>query len=460
MRTLTETPPARPVAVDQAKYRRSVALVRRSVVGVCLAGAAFQLVVGGVVSVSLTSPASIDDDPIAVNVHVPAGLERSEDFSLWIRHGRTDRVGDNSRNLDLGLRSYLVAQSVMQHYLPRNDDTLRALVQTVVDTKDPDVRAKFDPKVLVVLEQAAFGQVRSAQAKAFMDDLAASKAQRKAKAEQEWVQRKQDTDVMGYLWRALALVVAAGSCTALARALGESSKGVDVVNKIMRVATAPAHWTALGVGGGVLAMTGLGLLGSWGFGLAAVGYGAGWALGAMWLGNPLKDPDAWTPLEFKDDGDVRQSMAAALSGVRSLTEHNPDDKIPPRLRQRVMALCAVLDELREQWERSRADMALADSFDARHIAITYLPDALNSYLAIPRRFADSLKLDNGMTAVATFEQSLGELEERVEQLARDLAKRDAQAFLTHSQFLHQKFAPQPADTPQLKLPDQSAPGQS
>ena len=76
-----------------------------------------------------------------------------------------------------------------------------------------------------------------------------------------------------------------------------------------------------------------------------------------------------------------------------------------------------------------------------HIAISYLPDALNTYLSIPPQFATKKLLSNGMTAQATFEGVLTELEAKVEQLGDDLAGQDAQAFLRHSEFLTQKFGP-------------------
>ncbi len=42
------------------------------------------------------------------------------------------------------------------------------------------------------------------------------------------------------------------------------------------------------------------------------------------------------------------------------------------------------------------------------------------------------------------------------QLGEDLASQDAQAFLTHSKFLNQKFAPQGLDAPALNLPNLAA----
>lgn len=222
--------------------------------------------------------------------------------------------------------------------------------------------------------------------------------------------------------------------------------------KLLRLLTAPANWCGLALASVVLVLKALGLLGTLGLGVAALGYVAGFVVGGLWLGFPsLKAPD-WEALQFSDEGDAREAMERALDGVRRLTEYNPENRIPGSLQARVLALCRALDGLLQQWERSKGSLSLQDSFHARHIAISYLPDALNTYLSIPTAFAATKLLDNGKTAQDTFRDTLVELEAKVRELGDDLAQQDAQAFLTHSKFLHQKFGPQGLDAPALNLP--------
>ena len=225
-----------------------------------------------------------------------------------------------------------------------------------------------------------------------------------------------------------------------------------LIARTLRLLTAPAHWVALGLGASVLVLKGLGLVGSAGLWVALLGYAAGWVVGALWLGVPSWNAAEWEALEFKDEGDAREAMERALDGVRRLTEFNPENKIPASLQARVLELCKALDELLQQWERSKGNLSLQDSFHARHIAISYLPEALNTYLSIPARFATTKLLDNGKTAVDTFKDSITELEGKVRQLGDDLASQDAHAFLVHSKFLSQKFAPQGLEAPSLNLP--------
>ncbi len=222
--------------------------------------------------------------------------------------------------------------------------------------------------------------------------------------------------------------------------------------RLLRMATAPAHWVALALGAAVLVLKGLGYLGAAGLPVALLGYAAGWVIGGMWLGLPSWNAAEWEALDFKDEGDAREAMERALDGVRRLTEYNPENKIPASLQTRVLELCKALDELLRQWERSKGNLSLQDSFHARHIAISYLPEALNTYLSIPAKFATSKVLDNGRTAVDTFKDTIAELETKVRQLGDDLASQDAHAFLVHSKFLSQKFALQGLEAPSLNLP--------
>jgi hypothetical protein len=225
-----------------------------------------------------------------------------------------------------------------------------------------------------------------------------------------------------------------------------------LIGKLLRIVTAPAHWLALGLAAAVLVLKGLGLIGLAGLGVALLAYGAGWVIGGLWLGWPRWNAPDWETLEFKDEGDARVAMERALDGVRRLTEYNPENRIPASLQTRVLELCKALHELLQQWERSKGSLSLQDSFHARHIAISYLPDALNTYLSIPARFATTRVLDNGKTAVDTFKDTVTELEAKVRQLGDDLAAQDAHAFLVHSKFLSQKFAPPAPDAPALQLP--------
>ena len=206
-----------------------------------------------------------------------------------------------------------------------------------------------------------------------------------------------------------------------------------------RFLQSPANWLGMALATLALGLGVLGLSAALTVGLAVLGYGAGFGVGGLWWGWPKLSANAWDDLVFEDDGDTRSSMTHALGAVRQLLNDNPDNRLPASLQTKALALCQQLQELLAQWERSRGQLSLEEGFHARHIALSYLPDALKTYLSIPQKFATTQVLSNGKTAQATFNATLDELSHKVNQLAEDLAAQDAQAFLTHSQFLNQKF---------------------
>ncbi|HSI58409.1 MAG TPA: hypothetical protein VLA16_12695 [Ideonella sp.] len=211
--------------------------------------------------------------------------------------------------------------------------------------------------------------------------------------------------------------------------------------KLARLLTHPANWCGLGLAIAVLVLKGLGLVGFAGLPLALLAYAAGLGIGGLWLGFPRLAEPAWDTLAFNDDGDAREAMGRALRGVRALVQHNPDNRLPASLQAQALALCGSLEALLAQWERSKGALSLHEGFHARHIAISYLPNALNTFLAIPAAYAGAKVLPNGKTAVESFRATLQELDAQVHQLADDLASQDAAAFLAHSEFLHDRFGP-------------------
>ena len=213
------------------------------------------------------------------------------------------------------------------------------------------------------------------------------------------------------------------------------------MNKVSNFLQSPANWGGIGLSTLALVLGSLGLT-QVGIGaLAVLGYAAGFGVGGMWFGFPKWSGNPWDALEFEDEGDARTSMLNALSAVRQLVDYNPQGRLPASLQSKVLDLCKQLNLLLDQWERSKGQLSLEESFHARHIALTYLPDALKTYLSIPQQFAMTKRLANGHTAQETFTATLDDLDAKVLELSEDLATQDAQAFLNHSQFLQEKFNP-------------------
>lgn len=213
------------------------------------------------------------------------------------------------------------------------------------------------------------------------------------------------------------------------------------MNALGRILTSNANWCGLALAAVPLALKAAQMLGPVAFALALAGYAAGFFVGGLMFGFPRVGVRAWdADLTFPDTGDVRRNIDTAIDGIRSLVQANPDDRLSEALRQRVLDVCQKLEALLAQWESTKGALSLEEEFHARHIALSYLPDALKGYLAIPKSFAAERVLENGRTAHDTLALTLDELSGKVGQLRDDLASQDAQAFLSHSRFIDNKFA--------------------
>ena len=211
------------------------------------------------------------------------------------------------------------------------------------------------------------------------------------------------------------------------------------MNRVSNFLTSPANWCGMGLSSVALILSGLGLAQWGGVGLAVLGYIMGFGVGGLWAGFPQFSNTPWEELEFEDQGDARTNMLNALNAVRQLVDYNPGSRLPASVQAKVQDLCKQLVNLLDQWERSNGNLSMEESFHARHIALSYLPDALKTYLSIPQSFAQTKVRANGRTAQDTFTATIEDLSQKVAQLGEDLASQDAQAFLNHSRFLQEKF---------------------
>ena len=214
------------------------------------------------------------------------------------------------------------------------------------------------------------------------------------------------------------------------------------MNPLGRILTSPANWCGLALAAVPLALKAAQMLGPLAFVLALAGYAAGFFIGGSLFGFPHVGARALdADLTFFDTGDVRRNIESAIEGIRALVQANPEQRLSQALCRRVLDVCQRLESLLAQWESTKGALSLEEEFHARHIALSYLPDALRGYLAIPRAFAAERVLENGRTAHDTLASTLDELSAKVGQLQDDLAGQDAQAFLSHSRFIDNKFAP-------------------
>jgi hypothetical protein len=208
---------------------------------------------------------------------------------------------------------------------------------------------------------------------------------------------------------------------------------------LTRFLFSPANWTGLAFSLVAVALVALGLLSTTWLAIAVLAYGVGFVCGGLWLGWPQLSGPAWDELRFADDDDSRDAAKRALAGIRRLVNANPGRRLPAMVGAKLLKLCDDIELMLAQWERAQGQWSVEDTFHARHIAVRYLPDALQSFWSIPAEFATTKRLENGLTAEAVLGQTVDELSGKVRELNDALAAHDAQAFLDHSKFLSEKF---------------------
>ena len=72
-------------------------------------------------------------------------------------------------------------------------------------------------------------------------------------------------------------------------------------------------------------------------------------------------------------------------------------------------------------------------------ATTYLPDAVGSYLRLPRSYADNRPVRGGKTSLMVLCDQLDLLANRMDQVFVAVCAADADALVAHGQFLQEKF---------------------
>lgn len=214
---------------------------------------------------------------------------------------------------------------------------------------------------------------------------------------------------------------------------------------LARFLFSPANWMGLMFSLGTVALILLEFVSARWLGIAFLAYAVGFVCAGLWFGWPQLAGPAWDELTFAENDSSRDAPQRALAGIRRLVTGNPDRRLSAMTGAKLLKLCDDIEAMLAQWERSKGQLSIEDSFHARYIALRYLPDALKRFWSIPAQFANTRQLENGLTADATLGKTVDDLGLKVRQLNDALAAHDAQAFLDQSRFLSEKFGTIAAD---------------
>ncbi len=112
--------------------------------------------------------------------------------------------------------------------------------------------------------------------------------------------------------------------------------------------------------------------------------------------------------------------------------------VPPAVLARINRIATTVDEIEPRLD----DMGFAnvDAHGVVRTATSYVPEALDAYMRLPRSFADTRKIQGSKTALAILCDQLDLLAAKMDDVRDAVYRRDAQALIEHGQFLEARFA--------------------
>lgn len=193
------------------------------------------------------------------------------------------------------------------------------------------------------------------------------------------------------------------------------------MERLMRFVMSNGNMAGSGVALLVLALYLVGVIEDYWFGLAAIGYVAGFV--AMYRPAPEQLPEG-------------TSSADALAWL---------EKVLPKLSgEAESVLRSILEVLKELSPRlkemeSQGLVQAENRAKLKQLTNRYLPDALTGYLKLPALYAKSAKVVNGQTPYQMLVNQLHLLDDHVKELRAGVYSNDVDALLANGQFLKEKF---------------------
>lgn len=100
----------------------------------------------------------------------------------------------------------------------------------------------------------------------------------------------------------------------------------------------------------------------------------------------------------------------------------------------------VADTLRMTLPRLRnLGLGSPEAYSVMATATDYLPEAIGSYLRLPRQWADSRPIENGKTSLILLIDQLDLLGGTMDKIFDAVVRVDADALIAHGRFLQEKF---------------------
>jgi hypothetical protein len=158
--------------------------------------------------------------------------------------------------------------------------------------------------------------------------------------------------------------------------------------------------------------------------IAVIGAAAGGVAAARRRGRPAARPAPPAP------EDLGGGLHQLADRVRP--------SVPPAVVARVSRIATTVDEIEPRLDGM--GFASVDAHAVVRTATSYVPEALEAYMRLPRSFADTRKIQGSKTALAILCDQLDLLAAKMDEVHDAVYRRDAQALIEHGQFLQARFA--------------------
>lgn len=128
---------------------------------------------------------------------------------------------------------------------------------------------------------------------------------------------------------------------------------------------------------------------------------------------------------------------ALLAALERTEELVTSGTVPSTVTARVLRVTAAVRDTLPRLDQLGAGSASA--YNVMATATDYLPDAVNGYLRLPRRFADTRPVDGGRTSLMVLVDQLDLLGATMDRVFDAVYRSDANALVAHGRFLQEKF---------------------
>lgn len=115
-----------------------------------------------------------------------------------------------------------------------------------------------------------------------------------------------------------------------------------------------------------------------------------------------------------------------------------DDRIPDKARERVRRIMACLGEV--QTALAREPMPGFSLVDIEQMRDEHLPKLIKSYIDIPEAHRAEIFRKTGKSASFILNDSLDQMQKRIDDLLRNLAQKDIDAFTNNTRFVGERYS--------------------